>query len=391
MALSWILTDFLTGAVLADLPDVSPQSPVRQTIGQYESNALSMPLSTAPKDWVSLTRPYAANFVALDENNNPVWGGPCTQRPRDESDAITFPVSTLDAYFDRRYISPAISSAIITTPTYGYYADYDQCALAADLVARYAKDGTRPGTPIRIVTTPSAQEGRTQVYSDADDKTVYSGLQDLRNILNGPEWVISWEWSPNGRAITPVLTIADRIGRSPRNGLGPNATFSLPGSVTTISHVEDYTAGKGANDITAVGPGQGNSRNYARQVATNFGGRPTVEFRFNVPVVGNGVTVQQIKALQGYANNALRIMGDGITSVTLTANVTDAPRLGEDWNIGDDIGYEIGGLDSDGNDIVPAFPGGLSGTARVMGVERTDTTVAPIIAIPNPTLTVGSF
>jgi hypothetical protein len=65
---------------------------------------------------------------------------------------------------------------------------------------------------------------------------------------------------------------------------------------------------------------------------------------------------------------------------------------GRDWGIGDDIGYEITGVDAlTGLDTVPAFPGGLSGVGRCIGVERTDTTITPVLFVPNPALTTGSF
>jgi hypothetical protein len=391
--LQWVVCDFTTGNLLADLPDVTAQSALRSTIGQYETNTVTMPLSSAPSDWVQVTRPYAANLIALDENGLPVWGGPIVQRPRDQGDSVAFPVASAEAYFDRRFVSPAVSSTVITTPTYGYYAGFDQNALAADLVTRYVLAGKAglPGMPVRVAYTASAQPTRTHIYSDADDKTIYSALQDLSGILGGPEWTVTWEWQHNPERITPVFTVQDRIGRAPVTGLSPAATFEIPGPVSSLSHMEDYSSGKGANIITAVGAGQGNSRPSFQQVATSSGNRPAVEFRFSVPTVGQ-LTVAQIAALQTYANRALTYMGDGATAVTLTADVTTAPVFGVDWFLGDDVGFVIGGVDPvTGADLVPAFPGGLSGVARTVGVERTDTTVAPVIWIPNPTLTQGSF
>jgi hypothetical protein len=385
-----VACDFTTGNLLADLPDLTMQSPLRQTLCQYEQNTLSLPISTAPTDWLYLTRPEAVNLIALDENNMPVWGGPIVQRSRSEGDQVTLSVSTGEGYFDRRFISPAVSSTVITTADYGYYSAWDQCQLAADLVTRYAQTGTKPGMPLRVVWTPSAQPGRTHIYSDSDDKTLYSGLQDLSSILNGPEWTITWEWQHNPERITPVFSVADRLGRAVNAGMLPNAAFYMPGSVISVTVLEDYSSGKGANDITAVGAGQGNSRPSARQVATNFGGRPTIEYRFNVPAVGQ-LTVAQIAALGVYAGQALTFMGAGAQSVTLTSTIEGAPVLGQDWNLGDDIGYQIGGLDGNGVDLVPAFPGGFSGVARTVALERTDTTIAPILWVPDPTLTAGSF
>lgn len=392
MSLSWVAVDFVTGRLLAYLPDATPQGPLRRTIGQYETNTITVPLTSAPVDWQVVTRPYATCLIALDNSTgNPVWGGVITQRIRGMEDSIQLPVATVESYFDRREISPLVSGTVITKPDYGYYSGWDQCALDADLVARYAQDGTKAGIPVRIDWQASTQPGRTQIYSDADDKTVYSGLQDLSGILNGPEWTVTWEWQHNPERITPVLTIADRIGSSPTAGHGPNAVFHMPGCVSAVTFVEDYSSGKGANDVTAVGPGQGNSRPSFRQVATSLGGRPTVEYRFNVPSTGQ-LTTAQIAALKGYATQALTYLGAGSQTVTLTADITDmaTPVLGVDWNVGDDIGYRVAPFDGNGNPIL-AFPDGLFGTGRTIGVEFTDTTIAPIVWVPDPTLTAGSF
>lgn len=389
MALSWIAVDAWTGRVIDDLPDLTMQSPVRQTIGQYESNVASIPLTTTA-DWLTATRPYATALIGVDENNLPAWGGYVTQRPRTEQDTLLLPLVTGEGYFTRRFISPLVSDNVIIDPSYGYYAAVDQCALGADLVARYAQDGTKPGIPVRIVTGTSAQPGRTHIYSDADNQKVYDGLQGLSGILHGPEWTVTWEWQHNPERITPVFTIADRLGVSPLPGLLPNASFEMPGSALSFNYLEDYTEGHGANDVTAYGSGQGNSRPSARVVSQDFQGRPTIEYRFPVTTVGE-LTIAQIQALTDYANQALIYLGDGMKTLTLTANIDDAQVFGQDWNIGDDIGFTLGGLDADGVDTVPAFPGGFSGTARAIGVERTDTTIAPIIYVPNPTLTAGAF
>ena len=122
--------------------------------------------------------------------------------------------------------------------------------------------------------------------------------------------------------------------------------------------------------------------------------------------------------IAAHAARALAILADGSTALTLTALTDLAPQLGEDWMLGDDIGYALGGLEPDrrrtivtvlgdlftdlfsnifggpshqesrllhpnGRDSVPAFPGGVSGVARCIGWERTqgDTgTITPILA-----------
>ena len=67
-------------------------------------------------------------------------------------------------------------------------------------------------------------------------------------------------------------------------------------------------------------------------------------------------------------------MKNGTLALAITANRQEAPRLGTDWFLGDDIGFDL---------TAPAWPAGLTGTARVVGVEITDTTITPLIDVSN--------
>ncbi len=61
------------------------------------------------------------------------------------------------------------------------------------------------------------------------------------------------------------------------------------------------------------------------------------------------------------------------------AQFDSSPKLGTDWNLGDDVGYDIA-------ITVPAFaPDGLTGVARVGGWERTLTGtrfISPVLELP---------
>jgi hypothetical protein len=68
-------------------------------------------------------------------------------------------------------------------------------------------------------------------------------------------------------------------------------------------------------------------------------------------------------------------------SVAMTANSNDAPFLGVDYHLGDDIGIVV---------VAPAWPDGLEGTARMVSYERTlgmTPTITP--ALVNATFTKG--
>ena len=71
----------------------------------------------------------------------------------------------------------------------------------------------------------------------------------------------------------------------------------------------------------------------------------------------------------------------------MTASIEKAPVLGIDWMLGDDIGYQLGGLAyaqgaPAGRESVPAFPAGVRGVMRAIGWELNmdDQTITPILA-----------
>jgi hypothetical protein len=214
------------------------------------------------------------------------------------------------------------------------------------------------------------------------DKTVYSALQDLMGVQGGPEWYVGWEWQTSPERITPVLYVGDRIGTAVTPGMGANATFEMPGPVSSFHMFEDFSNGKGANTIMAVSSGQGTSRPQSTLAIFADPNRPTVEFRWTP-----STSISDTATLNAYANAALNQIEQGSVTLSMSAAVADpgCPQLGVDWALGDDIGYSIGGLDGNGNDTVPAFPGGISGTGRAIGYTLTlseTSMITPVLAAP---------
>jgi hypothetical protein len=82
-----------------------------------------------------------------------------------------------------------------------------------------------------------------------------------------------------------------------------------------------------------------------------------------------------VATLDGHAAASLAILRSGATSLTLSAAKSAAPRLGVDWSIGDDIGYDL---------THPSLPHGhICGVARAVAWEATVSgveTVSPILA-----------
>lgn len=376
--LTWVSVNALDGTVNDYLPNLVPQGPCAVTIGKYEtlgftlaypksvvdySQALAngkVPNPSALAHLADLNKAIAPGLsvlIALDESQRPVWGGLILTTTMDHTEQVTLSAVTLEAYFDRRI-----------TGTYLTVGE-DQNLVVADLINQFIVTGVLPGLPITVVNTASASP-TSQTFYDYDDKTVYANLQAMSAVQNGPQWTIGWRWQASPLRITPVLYVADRIGTPLSASLSrPNAVFSLPGPVSSVSYVNDWSAGKGANRVTATGQGQGLTRPEDSENAANFNGRPTFEFRYAPPQTAlSTLTVAQ------HALAALAALQNGTQTVALTADRTKAPVFGTDWFLGDDIGINV---------MAPAFIDGslLNAVGHCIGLTFDDNFVTPILFV----------
>lgn len=413
---SWLASQMTDGLIFADLRDlVVPR--VKDTIGRYEPASGTLPLPTAPEDWERVVTPGATVFHLMRENPDgglsvPQWSGFILEQPLTEGDAVEFPMATIPAYFDRRYVGDKT------------YTQVGQNLIVKDLVESYAATGPNGGVPIRVEIIGGDGTPRDREYKDQDDKTLYSVLQELMEVEGGPEWHVYPERLHDPERITFVLVVGDRIGSPVTTGLGPAAVFEMPGAVRAFERSWSYTSGKGANVVMAVSSGQGETRPQSAPVITPDPLRPTFEHRFTP-----STSIKETATLDEHARRRAELMAKGARSLTLDAVANAAPLLNVDWRLGDDIGFKIGdtrtrttggltfdaegyasGLIVDGEGyalptsapefdaegyletpasvttvrpVVPAFPRGIRGTARAIGVEfefNDVPTVVPIIA-----------
>jgi len=366
----WLATEMRTGKVIADLPDVAGNNgaplTVKQTMGRYEQIVATIPLPTAPENWQRATQPGASTLVLL-QDDKPIWGAYVARRPRTPGDEMQMPLMSIEGYLDRRYVGDVT------------YTATGQNSIIQSLVAAYVTAGSNGGIPLRVqIVNGGAGKLRDRSCFDKDDKTVYSVVQDLAGLVDGPEWTVGWEHLSNPERYTPVLYVGDRLGSAVPAGLAPAATFEIPGAMHDFLHMQDFGASAGANDVMAYSSGQGTLRPQSpRQVAPDPD-RPTFEFRFSP-----STSITSIDTLTGHAQGKLAQMLGGSDSLAMSVIAEDAPQLGVDWILGDDIGFQLGGIDASGEDTVPAFPGGLAGVARAVGweLELSETPIiTPIIA-----------
>jgi hypothetical protein len=237
--------------------------------------------------------------------------------------------------------------------------------IAKDLVEDWAKTGALRGIPIRVQIVGGNGEPRDRTYKDNEDKSLYTVLGDLSGVIGGPEWTVGWEHVNS--LITPVFYVGDRVGAAAPVGLGPAAQFHLPGSVTSAKLKESYTSSLGANRVIAVSSGVDDARPQSAPQADATDLRPTFEYRWTP-----STSIKETETLNDHAARALTAMRNGGIGLELTANRTEAPKLGRDWFIGDEIGFDL---------VAPAWPDGITGTGRAVGWRMDANTIQPLIDV----------
>lgn len=360
MALSWISVNANDGSVIADLTNLKVDGALKQTLMRYEPQTAALPMDGAPPNWRQATRKGAVFLVALAEpeenepRGRPLWGGMVTTRSRSVGEGVALSLVTAEAYLDRVYVGDET------------FKGTAQNTLVKTLVEKYAKTGAKRGLPIRVQIVGGNGAARDRTYKDSEDKTLYSVLTDLSGVIGGPEWTIGWEWV-DVQKLGLVFYVGDRIGAPAPADLEPAAQFYLPGSVTSAELVEGYGSDEGANDIMAVSTGTEGARPQSPHQTNTTDLRPRFEYRWTP-----STSISDTATLTAHAQRALAAMKDGTVALTLTANREESQQLGKDWNIGDDIGFDI---------TAPEFPDGLVGTARAVGWQLTDTTITPLVDV----------
>lgn len=354
MSLSFISVDLNTGAIMADLTDLKLQGPMCQTLMRYETQTAELPLDTesVPSDWKTATREGASVVVCVgDDKQTPLWGGLVVTNEHNETASAYLSLATLEAYLDRVYVGNETFTAT------------DQNAIVQTLVNKYV--GRVHGLPIRVQVVGGTGVIRDRKYLDTDDKTLYSILGELSGVINGPEWTIGWEYANS--KYTPVLYVGSRIGVAAPAGLNPDAVFNMPGPVSKYRYIKSYAAGAGANSVIATSTGIGGARpqSAAQTPANGFDGRPIFEYRFSP-----STQITSTDTLTAHAARALGTMQAGARSLTIESNRMEGPKLVDDWNIGDDIGFDI---------TSSAWPNGRSGTARAVGWQMDNNTIIPVL------------
>lgn len=351
--LSWVSVQATIGSIITDLPTLRVDGALKRTIGRHEAQTATLPLDGAPSNWLTATRKKSVFLVALSEplenepRGLPVWGGMVTERTTSHKEGVSLSMITAEDYLNDRYVGDET------------YTAEPQNDIVEDLIVKYVEPD---GIPIRVVKLAGANPARDRTYADKDDKTVYAVLDELSGVIGGPEWTIDWEWVDE-RQLGLVLYVGERIGSPAPAGLGPSSWFHLPGNTTNAELVEGYRRGEGANDVMATSSGSADARPQSSHHTAPTDGRPKIELRWSP-----STSITDIDTLEGHAERALEGLKDGTVALAITANKDESTP----FSLGDDVGFDL---------VSWAWPDGITGTARAIGVEWTDTTITPVLDV----------
>lgn len=342
----FLAVSLVDGTVLAELPNLQ-WTRLSYRFEETTSETVMLPWQDICSNWDEATTPYqVAVLLACDETV--LWGGIVVKRERSfEGVGISLTLATVEHYFNSVYVKDLA------------YSNQDQCAMVGDIVSK-TLDGHRFGLSVEV--SPSDVK-RDRTYSAGADKTLLSVLQELANVLHGPEWCTMWRKVDGGR-YQPVLKVADRIGSS-------TVITTFDESVmTSFTVAEDYTSGYGANSVLAVSTADADKRPQSDVMTVAQPARPVVEYVFQP-----SSSIVNKETLNSHAQSTLLQMKDGTRTIRFGLSLLTAPEIYQDWQPGDLISWDI----ADGRGFFAGFSHGI---ARIIGYEIDFTgawTITPVL------------
>lgn len=350
--LRWISCDVVTGRIIEELPDLKVSGGLSDALGAISTAQFTLPIplpgADTTRQWEGATEPGRVMLVALDPDDQPFWGGIVTRRRGGTGPTLQLSTTSLHGYLNRRYVGDHEWSN----------AD-DTSVIAAGLLADAAPEGIN-----LVVDAPPSGKLRDRTYKDKDNKTVYRALTELSGVIDGPEWTIDLAWqNADQNVITKTVRIRPRIGVAALDAptavftTTPSAVFDTTGEAAAdYDYDEDVSEGKGANHVLAYSSGQGQAQPFsdpARDETLLAAGWPRYEHRFQP-----SSSITDVSTLNSHAQARLAVMRLGGRAWVIEARWSQYPRLGRDWRIGDDIGWDLVGH---------RHPNGVQGMGRAIG------------------------
>lgn len=323
MDIEWCSVDFKTGARGSQL-NVDKSGVLRRIIGAATDATVRVRCSNDGVElpgWDEATAKGRSLIVAVSKDGDfPLWGGLVRRRTSGRGAWVEVSAVTLESYFFRRYITTTLN-----------WTDADPTQVAVDALAQVTGLSTLVVSP--TMTGNAVIDG---YFGIDDNKRIGELLTDLSGIAGGIEWTVDLEWADADHTLLNyVVRLTPRIGTPG----GANATqWNMPGSVRDFTHIEDFSEDTGANDVLALSSGEGGSkpRSTRYEDTALLATYARFERRFTP-----ATSITSVQTLDQYAEAELTATRLGLTQLNLDANLDAAPRLNQDWWLGDDIDVSL--------------------------------------------------
>lgn len=327
----WLSVRLRDGVVLAEFPDLQVSSLEYRLEEECSASAI-LPYANLPSNWVEATTPFEV-AILLVVDGLPLWGGIVLTRERAiRNGYMTLSLATVEHYLDSVYVTSQTYSGISQTE-----------------IMRGLIDNGLEGHDFNYrVEVSSSSTTRDRTYEDTDDNTILHYMQNLSNVIGGPEFCSMWESDGSG-GYRPVFVIADTLG---------GGEFLIDETVmTSFTLTEDYTTGYGANRVMATGESEDEDSERPDSGWLEYSDpvRPVIEYKYQP-----GSSIRLESTLKEYAAQTLNNIHDGTTQVSISLNLLSAPLVWYDWVPGDYIRWNI----SEDRDEYPDY---YEGGGRVVG------------------------
>jgi hypothetical protein len=243
----YYVTDLRTNEVIAELPFQNvTYSTVLSGVGEFTGNILINPDTVAYSIRQNTTPGRTGLYVLRD--GQPVWGGIIWKRQYSSSARqVTCVASTFESYLGRRL-----------QPLTNKFEDTDQLDIARWLLQT---EGLASDI-LATVSTATSPRKRERQFNAWEHKEVLDEMTRLGNLIDGFDWNVVVSRHPASQEITRHFEFF-----YPKRGIAADQStlmFEYPGSIRDFQLNED--AIEGANEVTALGAGEGLDQKTATAV-----------------------------------------------------------------------------------------------------------------------------
>lgn len=335
--ITWMACDLLTGEAITFLGGV--QGDLSRAIASVESATLTIPtpLSGPLANRLVTAQVTAPNTVVVAiVNEVPAWAGIVWTTEETSEGGYRLGTATPESFFDTVYTKNLSFEQVEQT----------------EIVRSLAQRAVDNGFPLAFDITPTGVL-RDRNYKDDEDAKVLARLQELHEVVDGPEWTIDTVWADSTkRKIQFVLKVAAKLGSGQNSPKGPISTHGPAKATWKLTH--DWRNGKGANAIVAVASGQGEDRLQSEEISNVLDSYPKIEYRW-MP----SSSIDRKDTLNDHAFGKLNEIGNGTRVLEMECRWDQAPvRLEVDLHLGDWVIYQLYG---------PTRPTGMTGVERMLG------------------------